>query len=287
MTFQRFTLSEFFSYAILVKVGFSLCLLLASLPASSHQDGLSITGNLVQGGLVFGQASSGSKVKINGRSVRVSSTGEFIVGFGRDYPSKAVLMVVAGDGSVKTHVFNVEPRTYDIQRIDGLPDSLINPGPDVLDRIRKESAEIALARSADEDRMDFKSGFVWPVRGQISGVYGSQRILNGFPKQPHFGIDIAAPLGTTVVAPASGVVTYSEDMYYSGHTLVIDHGYNLSSSFLHLHRVLVNVGDRVKQGEPIAQVGATGRSTGPHLDWRMNWHQQRIDPGLLLGLKAH
>ena len=220
--------------------------------------------------------------------MRVSSDGEFIVGFGRDYPPKSILMVIADDGSVKTHVINVKSRSYDNQRIDGLPNNLVNPEPDTLERIRKESADIALARSMDDDQMDFRwSGFVWPVKGKISGVYGSQRILNGFLKQPHFGIDIAAPLGTTVVAPASGVVTYSEDMYYSGYTLVIEHGHNLSSSFLHLHKVLVNVGDRVEQGQPIAQVGATGRSTGPHLDWRMNWHQQRLDPRLILDLEPY
>ncbi|MEJ2115346.1 MAG: M23 family metallopeptidase [Gammaproteobacteria bacterium] len=130
--------------------------------------------------------------------------------------------------------------------------------------------------------MDFKAGFIWPVKGPITGVFGSQRILNGEPRQPHYGIDVASPAGTTVVSPAAGVVTYADDMYFSGGTLVLDHGHNLSSSFLHLKKILVQVGDRVEQGENIALVGSTGRVTGAHLDWRMNWHEQRIDPGLLM-----
>ena len=259
------------------------CLLVISLPAGTQQDTLALTGNLVQGGLAFGQVEPSSRVQVNGHWVRVSAEGEFIVGFGRDYPAKANLTVYAKDGSHETHVLAIASRKYDVQRIDGLPDRQVNPGPEVMQRIREESASIAEARSVNEDRMDFRSGFIWPVHGRISGIYGSQRILNGFPRQPHFGIDIAAPVGTPVVAPAPGLVTYAEDMYFSGDTLVIDHGQNLSSSFLHLHKILVNVGDRVEQGQPIALVGATGRVTGPHLDWRMNWHQQRLDPGLIMG----
>lgn len=255
---------------------------MVSLLATAQQGSWSLTGDLVQGGLAFGQVAPGSKVEINGHGVRVSREGEFIIGFGHDYPGEATLTVYAADGTVKSHSLEIDTREYDIQRIDGLPDKQVSPGPEVMQRIREESASIAKARSVDDDRMDFKSGFIWPARGPISGIYGSQRILNGFPRQPHFGIDIAAPVGTPVVAPAPGVVTYAEDMYFSGGTLVVDHGQNLSSSFLHLHKILVEVGDQVAQGQPIALVGASGRVTGPHLDWRMNWHQQRLDPGLIM-----
>lgn len=250
--------------------------------ANAGPGNLSLTGNLIQGGLAFGQVSPNSKVWTNGRPVRVSSSGEFILGFGRDYPPQATVTVQTKEGAVRSHTFEIAGREYDIQRIDGLPDAQVNPGPQIMRRVRRESAEIAAARSLDEDRMDFKAGFIWPVRGRISGIYGSQRILNGQPRQPHYGIDIAAPVGTRVLAPASGRVTYAEDMYFSGGTLVVDHGQNLSSSFLHLQEILVEVDEYVEQGQPIALVGATGRVTGPHLDWRMNWHQQRLDPGLLM-----
>ncbi|MCY3804033.1 MAG: M23 family metallopeptidase [Gammaproteobacteria bacterium] len=266
-----------------VKVALAWGGLAISLLANAGSGELSLTGNLIQGGLAFGQVSPDSKVWANGHPVRVSPAGEFILGFGRDYPPQAAVTVQMKEGTVHSYTFEITGREYDTQRIDGLPNAQVNPGPQVMRRIRRESAEIAAARGLDEDRMDFKSGFMWPVKGRISGIYGSQRILNGEPRQPHYGIDIAAPVGTQVLAPASGRVTYAEDMYFSGGTLVVDHGQNLSSSFLHLHEILVEVGEYVRQGQPIALVGATGRVTGPHLDWRMNWHQQRLDPGLLMG----
>ncbi len=265
------------------KVALAWAGLAISLLAHAGPGNLSLTGHLIQGGLVFGEVSPDSKVWANGHPVRVSPSGEFILGFGRDYPPQATVTVQTKEGTVRSHTFEIAGRKYDIQRIDGLPDAQVNPGPQIMRRVRRESAEIAAARGLDEDRMDFKSGFIWPVQGRISGIYGSQRILNGQPRQPHYGIDIAAPVGTQVLAPAPGRVTYAEDMYFSGGTLVVDHGQNLSSSFLHLHEILVEVGEYVRQGQPIALVGATGRVTGPHLDWRMNWHQQRLDPGLLMG----
>ncbi|MYB89675.1 MAG: M23 family metallopeptidase [Proteobacteria bacterium] len=257
--------------------------LIIPLFANAGSENLSLTGNLMQGGLAFGQVNPDSKVWANGHPVRVSPAGEFILGFGRDYPPRATVTVQTREGTVRSHTFEIAGREYDTQRIDGLPNVQVNPGPQIMRRIRRESAEIAAARSLDDDRMDFKSGFIWPVQGRISGIYGSQRILNGQPRQPHYGIDIAAPVGTKVLAPAPGRVIYAEDMYFSGGTLVVDHGQNLSSSFLHLHEILVEVDEYVKQGQPIALVGATGRVTGPHLDWRMNWHQQRLDPSLLMG----
>lgn len=242
-----------------------------------------LDGNFIQGGLAYGQVAPSSKVRINHHGVRVSSKGEFILGFGRDYPAETILTIQSNDGSKDTHKISIAARDYSIQRIDGLPDKKVNPDPEALKRIQREGKEIALARSIDDDRMDFNTNFIWPAKGSISGVYGSQRILNGQARRPHFGIDIAAPVGSTVIAPAAGVVTYvNDDMYFSGGTLVLDHGHNLTSSFLHLHKIFVQVGDRVEQGQKIAQIGATGRVTGPHLDWRMNWHQQRLDPGLLM-----
>lgn len=241
-----------------------------------------LTGDFIQGGLVFGKTKPGTILSINGHNVRVSKKGEFIIGFGRDYPSSTILSVKKPNGSDQQLELEIKSRKYKVQRINGLPNKQVNPDDKTLVRIKRESESISIARKLDQDRTDFNNGFKWPTKGPITGVFGSQRVLNGEPRQPHFGIDIAAPVGTPVIAPASGVVTYAEDMYFSGHTLVIDHGHNLSSSFLHLDKILVQVGDFVSQGEEIALVGSTGRVTGPHLDWRMNWHDQRIDPGLLM-----
>lgn len=252
--------------------------------SSAETSSFEVTGDLVQGGLVYGSVAPGSRVYINGHGVRVSPRGEFILGFGRDYPAEARLTVYAADGSRALHVLRIAAREYDVQRIDGLPADKVTPGKEAMKQIREEVRQVAAARRRDDARMDFADGFIWPVRGPISGIYGSQRILNGQPRRPHFGIDIAAPTGTPVVAPAAGIVSYvNHDMYFSGGTLILDHGHNLSSSFLHLHEILVKEGERVEQGQKIALVGATGRVTGAHLDWRMNWHRQRIDPGLIMG----
>ena len=249
---------------------------------NAADDLLKLSGNFVQGGLVFGKVAPGSSVKINNHQVRVAENGEFIIGFGRDYSETANLSIDTQNGRKHQHSLKIAKREYKIQHINGLPKTQVNPDEKALVRIKQESKSIAQARSLDDERMDFAAGFIWPVKGPITGVFGSQRVLNGEPRQPHYGIDVAAPIGTPVIAPAAGVVTYAHDMYFSGGTLVLDHGHRLSSSFLHLDKILVQVGDRIEQGEKIALVGATGRVTGAHLDWRMNWHGQRIDPGLLM-----
>ena len=268
-------LSRIIFVGIAVYVSLAICV---------GEQNLKLTGNLIQGGLVYGKVKSGSKVHINGHWVRVSPAGEFILGFGRNYPRSTDLTIYSADGSKSIYELKIEFREYEVQKIDGLPDKKVNPDTKALERVRRERESISRARSRDDARQDYVSGFIWPVRGPVSGVYGSQRILNGQARQPHYGIDIVAPTGTPVVAPASGVVTYvNTDMYFSGGTLVIDHGHHLSSSFLHLHKILVELGDSVDQGQEIALVGATGRVTGAHLDWRMNWHDQRLDPGLIMG----
>ncbi len=252
--------------------------------AGSGEPGIQLDGPRIQGGLVRGRVAPGSKVTFEGEPVRVSREGWFLIGFGRDAPAKAVLSVGFPDGRHERYGLVVEPRKYRIQRIDGLPPSKVTPSKKDLVRIRKEVALVKRARTVDDPRTDFLGGFRWPVKGRISGVYGSQRILNGEARRPHYGIDIAAPKGTRVVAPAAGVVTMVHpDMYFSGGTMIVDHGHGLSSAFLHLSRILVKKGQRVKQGQPIAEVGSTGRSTGPHLDWRINLFGRRLDASLLVG----
>ncbi len=243
-----------------------------------------LAGPRVQGGLLQGNTAPDAEVFFDGEKVRVSGEGRFLIGFHRDEPREAVIKVKYADGHEAQHLIDVKPREYDIQRIDGLPGSMVSPSEENLKRIRKENATIRQARAIDDPREDFLSGFQWPAKGRISGIYGSQRILNGEPRRPHFGIDIAAPTGTRVVAPADGVVTLiNPDMYFSGGTMILDHGHGLSSAFLHLSKITVAVGDRVRQGDTIAEVGATGRVTGAHLDWRVNLFGRRLDPQLLVG----
>lgn len=263
--------------SFLATIGF-----LASLSTVAASE-LTLTGELVQGGLLIGEAPADHRVLLDGEELRRSSDGRFLVGFARDDESARTLTVVTPDGERFERRLVPEDREFEVQRIDGLPPSQVTPDPEVMDRIRAEAAMTRAARQRVDDRTDFADGFVWPLSGPITGVYGSQRILNGEPRSPHWGIDIAAPTGTPVRAPAGGIVTLAhDDMYFSGGTLLIDHGLGLSSAFLHLHRILVEEGQRIEQGDVIAEVGATGRVTGPHLDWRMNLGPTRVDPGLLL-----
>ena len=263
----------------------NLIFLLALLAAHPAQAGrLELDGDFKQGGLVFGTTEPGAEVILGDRQIRVSPDGRFLFGFGRDVGSEATLRVRFSDGSAERRALRIEKRTYKIQRIDGLPRKMVSPPESELPRIRAENARIARLRRIDRPEALFESGFEWPARGRISGVYGSQRILNGEPKRPHYGVDVAAPVGTPITAPADGVVTLAETgMYYTGGTVILDHGHGLTSAFLHMKDVNVTPGVRVRQGEKIGTLGATGRVTGPHLDWRMNWFDQRIDPQLLVG----
>ena len=262
-------------------LGFGLLLTSGLVQAGAPE--LVLEGNQVQGGLMRGKTIPGSVVKVDGKAIRVSDDGIFLVGFGRDAPPQSTLEARLPGGKTLTRVLPVGAREYDIQHIDGLPSRKVTPPKKDWDRIAREAALAKEARRLDSQRMDFLGGFIWPLQGRISGVYGSQRILNGTPRRPHFGVDIAASVGTRAMAPADGVVTLAHpDMFYSGGTLIIDHGHGLSSTFMHLHRILVKKGQRVRQGEPVAEVGATGRVTGPHLDWRMNLFTKRLDPQLLV-----
>ena len=263
----------------------ALCSLLASGPLRAAETGLRLDGPRTQGALLRGRVVPGSAVEFDGAPVRVSEDGWFLVGFGRDAPPEAALEVTWPDGRRERQALTVKPREYQIERVDGLPARKVTPrSEEDLARIAADAALVKAARRTDDARTDFLDGFQWPVKGRISGVYGSQRILNGEPRWPHYGIDIAAPAGTKVLAPTGGIVTMAHpDMFFSGGTLIVDHGHGLSSAFLHLSRFLVSVGDRIAQGQPIAEVGSSGRSTGAHLDWRINLFTHRLDPMLLAG----
>ncbi|WP_422382677.1 M23 family metallopeptidase [Marinicellulosiphila megalodicopiae] len=262
---------------------FKFTLFMIATFALANEPFLDIKGQWIQGGLLHGQTSPENAIYLLDQQVFVDEQGRFILGLGRDAQKVITLTLKQPDQTIQEYSFEVTQREYDIQSITGIPEKYVEPDKSVTTRIAKDSEQTFKARQTFRETDEFRKGFIWPLLGRISGVYGSQRVFNGVPSRPHFGLDIAAPTGTPVNAPASGVVTLAhDDMYYSGGTLIIDHGQSLSSTFLHLSKIHVKEGDIIKQGQLIADVGSTGRSTGPHLDWRMNWHDQRIDPFLLL-----
>jgi murein DD-endopeptidase MepM/ murein hydrolase activator NlpD len=255
-----------------------MLMLLLLLPAVLQAQ-LVLDGDATQGGLIVGRTQPGDRVEVDGRVVRVSPGGDFLIGFGRDAPGEAQLVITHPDGKTEIRDIYIGTREYSVQRIEGLPQEKVTPPEEVLSRIREEGARVAAARSRDDSRTDFIDGFIWPLEGRVTGVYGSQRVLNGEPRRPHFGVDVAAPVGTPVVAPADAIVSFADpDLYFSGGTLIMDHGHGLSSTFIHLSKILVEEGQHVSQGDIVAEVGMTGRATGPHLDWRMNLFETRLDP---------
>lgn len=256
--------------------GFAALLLCA---ASAHATcTLDVSKDVRQGSLVLARTGAGCTVTVDGRDVRVAADGRFVFGVGRDARR---VELATGDGNRVSRT--IASRAYRIERVDGVPPATVAPPPAIAARIAREQARVAKAREQDADRTDFSARFVRPVEGRTSGVYGSMRILNGVPKDPHYGLDLAAPTGTLVRAPAAGVVTLAEtDLYLTGGTVLLDHGHGVSSVFLHLSRVDVAVGARLSQGAPLGAVGATGRASGPHLHWGLNWFDVRLDPGLLL-----
>jgi len=245
---------------------------------------LTLSGKMVQGGLVLGRSMPPARVTLDGKPVRVARDGRFVIGFGRDSRAKAVLRAAFPDGGVKTRTLAIGQRKYRIQSIDGLPPRQVTPSPRDLKRIRAEGRRISAARRRYTDAAWYREGFIWPAIGRISGVYGSQRVLNGKPRRPHFGVDVAAPVGTPIRAAADGIISLAAtDLFFTGGTLIIDHGHGISSVYSHLSAIHVKQGDRVKKGDVVAALGGTGRATGPHLDWRVNWFQTRLDPQLLVG----
>jgi len=237
-----------------------------------------------QGGLVLGRAAPGAEIMLDGQTVAVAADGSFALGFSRDAGPKALLSVRWPDGRSERRTLSVAKRKWRVQRIDGLPGRKVTPNAADLKRIRADSAAIRAVRDRPTPEPWFRGGFVWPALGRISGVYGSQRILNGEPRQPHLGLDIAAPAGTPVAAAADGVVALAHpDMFFTGKTVLIDHGLGVGTSYSHLSRIAVRPGQRVSKGQVIGRIGKTGRATGPHLHWGLTWNRVRLDPGLVVG----
>ena len=260
---------------------FSLLGVMASIAVAA--DRIEIPSNLQQGELVIGHVPRRAHIEFNGRDLHVGDDGVFVFGLDREAPAEISLHARFADGSQETTTAHVGKREYQVERVEGLPPKTVTPDPETAKRIEGEQARVSEARKRDDARDDFTRGFALPVQGaRISGVYGSQRIDNGVPKAPHMGLDMAVPEGTPIHAPASGVVTFAEpDLVLTGGTVLLDHGFGLSSSFLHMSRLDVKVGDHIARGQVIGAAGKTGRASGPHVHWGFNWFDVRLDPGLL------
>ncbi|MCD9096611.1 M23 family metallopeptidase [Luteimonas fraxinea] len=261
-----------------------LALLVHAVPLAAQDAGdVRFPAQVQQGSLVIGKVPAGSQVQYRDRALRVSGYGTVVLGVGRDESGPVQVAVTRADGSRQSASIAITPRDWPVERVNGVPPATVNPPAAIAERIRREQAQVTEARVRDDDRVDFGNGFIRPVEGRISGRFGRARSYNGQPGSPHSGMDIAAPTGTPVKAPAAGIVTFAgPDLYLTGGTLLLDHGHGVSSNFLHLSRIDAKVGDRVEQGQVIGAVGATGRATGPHLHWGMNWLDVRVDPQLVL-----
>ena len=248
-----------------------------------YLDAVEFLGKFEQGSFILGKTKPNSKVKIDNKKIRVSKDGFFAFGLDRDRKNN-VIIIVKEDGKTKTIEKQVLKRKYKIQRIDGLPSKQVTPPPEVYDRIKKDNILIGKARSIDTAYDFFKGKFIYPIdKYIITGVYGSQRILNGKPRRPHYGIDFHAPEGTPVKAMMDGEVTLAEnDMYFTGGTIIFDHGHGISTLYMHMKDIDVKVGQKIKQGQIVGTLGQSGRATGPHLDIRLNWFDVKLDPASIL-----
>ena len=244
---------------------------------------VNLQGNFIQGGLVKGKIFSDKEIKFENRILRKDINGNFVIGFGRDYKENAYFELNIHDKKWLKKSFKITKRKYNTQIINGLQKKMVTPPKSFYDRINRENKSIKLIRNLNSDINYVFQEFIWPNKGIISGVFGSQRILNGKPRRPHYGVDIAAKNGSPVLSPTDSIVRMAENnLYFTGGTIMLDHGHGVISVYSHLSKIKVNVGDKILKGQKIAEVGSTGRSTGPHLDWRINWFNQRLDPALLI-----
>lgn len=248
--------------------------------AFADPDRLWFSGDMTQGGFVLGRGPDGTQAWLNDEPVRVSD-GIFCLGFGRDDTNPVAVRVGYTDGAFDTKTITPTRRRYGTERLDGLPQAYVTPPASVQARIARDVKVVHEARSHDTDGTSFMDRFRWPVVGPITGVYGSSRILNGRPGEPHYGTDIAAPAGTPVRAALDGMVTLADNLYIPGKTVILDHGHGVSTSYLHLSRIDVKPRHRVRQGDQIGLVGATGRATAPHVCWRLYLFHTPLDVALV------
>ncbi len=263
----------------IIFIFFFLCL------GANSVSSVEFEGSFYQGSFILGKTEAGSRVIVDGKSVKVSNEGYFVFGLGKDRKND-VLIKVLKDQKIKIFEKKVFKRKYKIQRIDGLPEKKVTPPKEVYERIKRENKLIGEARSVNSNLTFFKNKFINPLDNAIvTGVYGSQRILNGKPRWPHYGLDFAAKEGTKIKAMLDGTATMVEkDLFYTGGTVIFDHGHGISTLYMHMKDIFIKKGQKVKQGDIIGTVGSTGRSTGPHLDVRLNWFDVRLDPASVLEL---
>ena len=259
-----------------------ILIILTFLLITTSSFAVTFEGNFIQGSFILGKTDPDSEVTIDKRKVKVTSDGYFAFGLGRDRKNDVVITI-----NNKKIIKKVFKREYKIQRIDGLDEKKGTPPEEVYERIKRENKWIGEARAIDSDLIFFKNKFSIPVSNAIiTGVYGSQRILNGKPKWPHYGLDFAADEGTEIKAMLDGTVTLAEpDLFYTGGTLIFDHGHGISTLYMHMHKIFLKKGQKIKQGDIIGTVGSTGRATGAHLDVRLNWFNVRLDPATVLNIK--
>ena len=243
---------------------------------------LTIEGTFIQGGLLFGKTKPNSKIFFNDKKIFVNNEGDFLLGISRD-EKKENLLIVNNENKVEKYNINILSRKYKIQKIDGLPKNKVTPNQEELKRIKKESKLISKYKNLFLDKTFYKSGFVWPVEGKVTGKYGDQRILNGKPRRPHFGIDIVASLGSKIISPSDAIVAFTfENTFFNGKMIILNHCLGLNSIYSHLNKIYVKKGDKLKRGDLLAEVGSTGRATGPHLHWGMYVFNTAVDPEKLI-----
>lgn len=242
-----------------------------------------LKGSFVQGGMVWGIAQKGASITLDGNPVFVGEEGHFVFGFSRDNPPQSVLKIINSDGSVEESKIDVSPQSYNIERVNGLPPKTVTIPEEERKRRVVETGKVRVARAHKTITLNWMDDFIWPAKGRVSGVYGSQRVLNGEPRSPHYGLDIAGPVHTPIYAPQGGEVVLAEpDFLLEGGIVIIDHGFQIYSTLFHMQSVDVKLGQKIKQGEQIGTIGEKGRASGPHVDWRINWGNVRLDPQLLL-----
>ena len=261
----------------------SIALLLLAVAGTDSAWPMDLEGSLIQGGMLRGHVAPGSRVELDGIEIMVGPGGEFVFGLGRDAPVSAIIRAIDAEGNEETRALTISPQIYNIERVDGLPPRTVTIPPEEKARRARERGMVGNARGGMSGRLDWQGMFAWPAKGRVSGVYGSQRVLNGKPRTPHYGLDVAAPVNTPVRAPQAGRIVLAEpDFLLEGGIIIIDHGFGIFSTLFHLQSVDVAVGDLVDKGAHIGGVGAKGRASGPHVDWRVNWNNVRLDPLLLV-----
>ena len=244
---------------------------------------LEFKGEFIQGSFILGSTSPDSRVEIDKKKIRVSKDGDFVFGIGRDRKNDLIIKII-NNNKEKIYIKKIFKRKYNIQRINGLPKKKVTPPKEFYDRINKDNKLIGEARAINSNLTFFRKKFIKPVKKYtITGVYGSQRILNNKPRRPHYGLDFAAKEGTKVYAALDGKVTLVEsDLYFTGGTIIFDHGHGISTLYMHMKDIYVKNGQKIKQGDVVGTIGKTGRATGPHLDIRLNWFDIKLDPAIVL-----